>query len=95
MKGTFNPARASNSNQPQSDATSFTSSLFSKCFFWMETPDPNAPQTNDPAFSFEDRATSEDESGDEEEEEEVKEEEKKRMSSLSGRNSHSTSIKIP
>ena len=57
----------------------------------METPDPNAPQTNDPAFSFEDRATSEDESGDEEEEEE----EKKRMSNLSGRNSHSTSIKIP
>ena len=57
----------------------------------METPDPNAPQTNDPAFSFEDRATSEDESGDEEEEEE----EKKRMSRVSGRNSHSTSIKIP
>ena len=56
----------------------------------METPDPNAPQTNDPAFSFEDRATSEDESGDEEEKEE-----EKRKRSLSGRNSHSTSIKIP
>merc|ERR1712172_309164 len=78
-----------------------TSSLFSKCFSWMEAPDPSVQQqqqqfdSNNPALSFEDRATSEDDSGEEEsdkEEEEEKEEEKEkeqsRASSLSGRNSH-------
>ena len=73
----------------------------------MEAPDPSVQQqqqanSNDPALSFEDRATSEDESGEEEsdkeedkKEEKEKEEEQSRASSLSGRNSHSSSIKIP
>ena len=76
-----------------------TSSLFSglasKCFFWMEAPDLSSQQatSNHPAaaLSFEDRATSEDDSGGEEESDKEEEEER----DLSGRNSHSTSIKIP
>jgi len=75
------------------------SGLASKCFFWMEPPD--LAGSNDPAsLSFEDRATSDEDSGDEEsdkEEENDKEEEsdKEEENRASRRNSHSTSIKIP
>ena len=103
VKGAFNPTMVNITNQQKTTKTGAnaccTSSLFSglasKCFFWMEAPDPSAQQatSNDPALSFEDRATSEDDSGGEEESD--KEEEERRASSLSGRNSHSTSIKIP
>ena len=114
VKGAFNPAMANPTNQkmkkppPEGCCTSsIFSGLASKCFFWMEAPDPSVQQqqqanSNDPALSFEDRATSEDESGEEEsdkeedkKEEKEKEEEQSRASSLSGRNSHSSSIKIP
>ena len=72
----------------------------------MEAPDPSVQQhqtnSNDPALSFEDRATSEDDSGEEEsykeedkKEEKEEEKEQSRASSLSARNSHSSSIKIP
>merc|ERR1719239_1761848 len=81
--------------------SSLFSGLVSKCFFWMEAPgaDPSVQQqqanSNDPALSFEDRATSEDDSGEEESDKEEDKKEQSRASSLSGRNSHSSSIKIP
>ena len=106
VKGAFNPSMVNTTNEkttkPANEScctstTSFFSGLTSKCFFWMETPDPNALQatSSNPALSFEDRATSEDDSEDEESEKEEEKEEGNRASSLSGRNSHSTSIKIP
>jgi len=106
VKGAFNPSMVNTTNEkttkPANEScctstTSFFSGLTSKCFFWMETPDPNALQatSSNPALSFEDRATSEDDSEDEESEKEEEKEEENRASSLSGRNSHSTSIKIP
>ena len=106
VKGAFNPSMVNTTNEkttkPANEScctstTSFFSGLTSKCFFWMETPDPNAlhATSSNPALSFEDRATSEDDSEDEESEKEEEKEEENRASSLSGRNSHSTSIKIP
>jgi len=105
VKGAFNPAMVNPANQqtekPPQDGCCSTF-LFSKCFSWMEAPHPRVQQqqqlanSNNQALSFEDRATSEDESGAEEsDKEEEEEEEQSRASSPSGRNSHSTSIKIP
>ena len=103
VKGAFNPSMVNSTNQKttkpayENCTCSFFSGLASKCFFWMETPDPSAQQasSNNPALSFEDRASSEDDSGDEESDKEEEKEEESRASILSGRNSHSTSIKIP
>ena len=108
VKGAFNPAMASTTNQkmkkppPEGCCTSsLFSGLASKCFSWMEAPDPSVQQQqqanlNNPALSFEDRATSEDDSGeDESDRDEEEKEEQSGASSLSGRNSHLTSIKIP
>ena len=94
VKGAFNPSMVNNvTNQGttksagDSGCCTIFSGLASKCFFWMEPPD--LAGSNDPAsLSFEDRATSDEDSGDEESD---KEEENR----ASGRNSHSTSIKIP
>ena len=106
VKGAFNPSLVNTTNQnttTTADTSCCSSSIFSglasKCLFWTETPNPSVQQdsSNNPTqLSFEDRATSEDDSGDEEsDEEEEEKEEENRASSLSGRNSHSTSIKIP
>ena len=102
VKGAFNPSMVNATNQKTTtpaDTSCCSSSIFSglasKCLFWTETPNPSVQQdsSNNPTqLSFEDRATSEDDSGDEESD---KEEEENRASGLSGRNSHSTSIKIP
>ena len=107
VKGAFNPSMVNATNQKTTtpaDTSCCSSSIFSglasKCLFWTETPNPSVQQdsSNNPTqLSFEDRATSDDDSGDEEsdKEEEEEKEEENRASGLGGRNSHSTSIKIP